>query len=161
MKPNTMADLPSSDSEDSEKNDTYKGLSNASIYLGEGAIMYLQTMKTLAILFFILSILNIPIYLMYASSTIGNQYGNLDEIFKYFTVGNIEQTNTVCGHTTIDGPSIELKCPSTGYMSSIDEFGLLYMLDYVTGRISHPITECKQVDPLGYKDQSLPDSIKG
>ena len=40
-KPKTMKDVPSSDSNDSEKNDTFKGLSNASIYLGEGAVLYL------------------------------------------------------------------------------------------------------------------------
>jgi hypothetical protein len=40
-KPKTMQDVPSSDSADSEANDTFKGLSNASIYLGEGAILYL------------------------------------------------------------------------------------------------------------------------
>ena len=40
IKPETMKDVPDSDS-DSEANDTFKGLSAASIYLGEGAIMYL------------------------------------------------------------------------------------------------------------------------
>jgi len=40
VKPETMKDVPDSDS-DSEANDTFKGLSSASIYLGEGAIMYL------------------------------------------------------------------------------------------------------------------------
>ena len=84
-----MADVPSSDSEDSEKNDTFKGLSNASIHLGEGAILYLQTMKTLAILFLILSLINIPIMLMYANSTYDNHYEEFDQIYKYFTLGNI------------------------------------------------------------------------
>ena len=40
VKPDTMKDVPDSDS-DSEANDTFKGLSTASIYLGEGATMYL------------------------------------------------------------------------------------------------------------------------
>lgn len=73
-RPITMDDVPSSDSNDSEKNDTFKGLSNASIYLGEGAVLYLQTMKTLAILFFILSIINIPIFMMYSEATRNNDY---------------------------------------------------------------------------------------
>jgi hypothetical protein len=62
-KPATMKDLPDTDSSDDPiKNDTYKGLSEAAIYLGEGAVLYLQTMKTLAILFFILTVINIPLY---------------------------------------------------------------------------------------------------
>jgi hypothetical protein len=69
-------DVPDS-SDDSEKNDTFKGLSNASIYLGEGAVLYLQTMKTLMILFGILSLINIPIFLMYANSTRNNDYTNM------------------------------------------------------------------------------------
>ena len=40
IKPETMKDVPDSAS-DSDANDTYKGLSNTAIYLGEGAVMYL------------------------------------------------------------------------------------------------------------------------
>lgn len=40
IKPNTMKDVPDSDS-DSEANDTFKGLSAAAIHLGEGAVIYL------------------------------------------------------------------------------------------------------------------------
>lgn len=39
-KPETMKDVPDSDS-DSEANDTFKGLSTAAIHLGEGSLMYL------------------------------------------------------------------------------------------------------------------------
>ena len=44
-KPDTMADVPvsSSDSDDdSDLNDTYRGMGNASVFLGEGAVLYLQ-----------------------------------------------------------------------------------------------------------------------
>ena len=77
IKPDTMKDVPDSDS-DSEANDTFKGLSPASIYLGEGAVMYLQMMKTFAVLFFMLTILNIPLFYMYASMTDDNNYSNLN-----------------------------------------------------------------------------------
>jgi hypothetical protein len=41
-RPETMNDLPDSDSSDDPiKNDTYKGLSEAAIHLGEGAVLYL------------------------------------------------------------------------------------------------------------------------
>jgi hypothetical protein len=101
VKPITMEDVPSSDSVDSEANDTFKGLSNASIYLGEGAILYLQTMKTLAILFFVLSLINIPIFIMYSKQTHNNQYEDVNQVFKYFTLGNIAQTNKVCGYSQV------------------------------------------------------------
>ena len=52
---------------DSEATDTFKGLSAASIYLGEGAIMYLQMMETFAVLFFILTFINIPLCFIYTS----------------------------------------------------------------------------------------------
>ena len=77
LKPDTMKDVPDSDS-DSEANDTFKGLSSASIYLGEGAVMYLQMMKTFAVLFFILTVINIPIYIMYSSMTEGNNYRSVN-----------------------------------------------------------------------------------
>lgn len=69
-KPESMQDVPSSgdDSEpngpNDDNNDTFKGLTEESIYLGEGATLYLQKIKTFAILFFILIILNLPLYSM-------------------------------------------------------------------------------------------------
>ena len=80
VKPDTMKDVPDSDS-DSEANDTFKGLSPASIYLGEGAIMYLQMMKTFSVLFLILTLINVPLCLMYASLTEGNNYFALNIAF--------------------------------------------------------------------------------
>ena len=74
-----MNDLPDTDSsEDNIKNDTYKGLSEAAIYLGEGTVLYLQMMKTLSILFFILSIINFPLYIIYLNYTDDNNYKTLE-----------------------------------------------------------------------------------
>ena len=101
VKPETMKDVPDSDS-DSEANDTFKGLSSASIYLGEGAVMYLQMMKTFAVLFFILTIINIPIFLMFSSTTVDNNYLALNQAFQYFTIGNIGKGNDVCSYSNVD-----------------------------------------------------------
>ena len=67
-KPKTMVDVPDSASSGNsdDQNDTYKGLSQASMHLGEGAVLYLQTMKTLAIMFFILTAINLPLYFVYS-----------------------------------------------------------------------------------------------
>jgi NADH:ubiquinone oxidoreductase subunit 2 (subunit N) len=58
-------------------------------------------MQTLAILFFVLSLVNIPIFLMYSSQTSNNDYYNLNKVFKYFTLGNIAQTTKICGFSTV------------------------------------------------------------
>ena len=75
-KPESMKDVPSSDNSSDEDfgPDTFKGLSEASKNLGEGAILYLQNMKTFAVLFFILAVVNLPIYWMYSLSTKDNSY---------------------------------------------------------------------------------------
>lgn len=75
-KPDTMQDVPDSDS-DSEANDTFKGLSTCAINLGEGAILYLQMMKTLSVLFLVLTIINLPVYMMYTSITPDNDYSDM------------------------------------------------------------------------------------
>ena len=46
-------------------------------------------MKTFAIMFFLLSILNLPIYIIYEQNTSGNILNKLDQFFKYFTIGNL------------------------------------------------------------------------
>ena len=49
-----MIDVPDSGSDSDENLDSYKGLSKAAIYVGEGAVLYLQIMKTIGIMFLIL-----------------------------------------------------------------------------------------------------------
>jgi hypothetical protein len=130
-------------------------LSNASIYLGEGAVLYLQTMKTLAILFFILTIINLPVFAMYAGSTRNNDYSSMNQIFKYFTLGNIARTNKICGYSTLNDTnsdqtdifssapsSFQMKC-GVGYIKEIEHFGFLYLLDHSTSTFSMPINQCK------------------
>ena len=55
-----------SDDTESDEDGAYGGLSAASCHLGVGAVLYLQILKTFAILFLVLSIINIPIYITYA-----------------------------------------------------------------------------------------------
>ena len=42
-----MQDVPDSGSDPEENMDSFQGLTNAAIYVGEGAILYLQMVKTL------------------------------------------------------------------------------------------------------------------
>lgn len=89
-KPESMIDLPDSGSSSSE-GDEDKGLTKASQALGDGASLYLQMMKTLAIMFLLLSLVNIPLYIIYHENTSGNNLGNMHDFFKYFTIGNLGQ----------------------------------------------------------------------
>lgn len=90
VKPDSLHDLPTTESESSELEDEvgFGGLSAAGAHLGVGAILYLQTMKTFCVLFFILMILNLPVYFIYSQTTINNNYTRLDVAFQYFTFGN-------------------------------------------------------------------------
>ena len=73
-RPASMADLPDTDSDLSSDDNAISECSQA---LGDGATLYLQMMKTLAIMFFILSIMNIPLYVMYENNTDGNEILNI------------------------------------------------------------------------------------
>ena len=59
-------------------------------------------MKTLAIMFFILTVINLPLYVIYSRSTQNNDYENFKESSKYFMLGNIATTNKECSHYSLD-----------------------------------------------------------
>lgn len=67
-KPPTLQEMPDSGSSTSEDEEEcgFMGLTAAGAHLGVGAILYLQTMKTMTMLFFVLTILNLPVYFLYS-----------------------------------------------------------------------------------------------
>ena len=76
-KPDTMADVPDSpESSASDYEDPYYGLQNGAIYLGEGAVLYLQIMKTIMYLFLVLTIINLPPLMLYPNLTNQNNYSH-------------------------------------------------------------------------------------
>jgi hypothetical protein len=66
-RPESMHDLPESgsSSDSSEQEVGARGLTQAAQSLGDGATMYLQSVKTFAIMFIVLTIINIPIFMIY------------------------------------------------------------------------------------------------
>lgn len=75
-------------------------------------------------------LINIPIYIMYASSTSNNAYTDTEEGLRFFTIGNLGQMNPACGSLTIDFTDSEqilnLRCPIEGqYMTKIKSYGFL------------------------------------
>ena len=89
-KPPTLEGMPDSGSSTSEEEEEcgFGGLTAAGAHVGVGAILYLQTMKTMTMLFLVLTILNLPVYFIYSQTTLNNKYGDLDIAFQYFTYGN-------------------------------------------------------------------------
>ena len=93
-----MKDQNLEDSSDSEEE--YGGLSMASLKIGDGASLYMQTMKALSIMFVLLTVFNIPLILLYKNNTNDNIY-NLNHFFTYFTIGNLAETNNDCGYSVL------------------------------------------------------------
>jgi hypothetical protein len=92
--------LPDSGSDSSEDEDTvgFGGLSAAGAHLGAGAALYLQTTKTLSMLFCILTIINVPLYLLYNNSTSNtiDDYMAIDRGFHFFGIGNLRGRSNYC-----------------------------------------------------------------
>lgn len=63
-----MMDMPDDDSDESSSDGAQKGLTDTAVHLGIGPVLYLQIMKTMMILMFLLSILNIPIFILYSNA---------------------------------------------------------------------------------------------
>ena len=103
-KPETLEGMPDSGSSTSDEEDEsgFGGLTAAGAHLGVGAILYLQTMKTMTVLFLVLTILNLPVYFLYSQTTLNNKYGNLDIAFQYFTYGNFGGKLKMCSSAEID-----------------------------------------------------------
>lgn len=103
VKPEGIKDLPDSGSETSSDEDPvgFGGLTGAGAHIGIGAALYLQTIKTMTILFLILTVLNIPIYMIYNSGTSNNDFHNIDKIWHYFGIGNLRGRTTYCSTVPI------------------------------------------------------------
>ena len=160
-KPESMLDQPDTGSSSSE-GDEDKGITKCSQSLGDGATLYLQMMKTFAIMFFLLTILNVPVYIIYEKNTSGNVLNKLDRFFKYFTIGNLGQMTTKCGFSDFDYKYFKKDSYSAdatvdcgeGYIGELKEFGFLYKEDKVYGGESDGSATCKHIEePMDYYKQ--------
>jgi hypothetical protein len=122
-----MIDLPDSGSSSSE-GDEDKGLTKTSQALGDGASLYLQMMKTLSIMFLLLSLINIPLYIIYHENTSGNNLGSINQFFKYFTIGNLGQLTKKCSSSNFNHKfdaegekpeNIKIDCGDGGYITEV------------------------------------------
>ena len=134
-KPISLKMIPSSDEESSLEEGVHagRGISVCAQTLSESAVLYLQSMKTFAIMFFILTIINMPVLLVYKNTTKENDYLDLKKFFGYFTIGNLGQTDSRCDWTQVDLERIDrnldtfqMECPKDQYIRGIKYFGFLY-----------------------------------
>lgn len=103
-KPPSLIELPDSQSSSEsteEIEEGGRGLTITARFLGDGSALYLQTMKTFAIMFAILSVLNLPLYLIYQNATADNNFSDINSMFQYFTIGNIGRPNLFCAHSDL------------------------------------------------------------
>ena len=138
------------------------GITEASLKLGAGPVLYLQILKTLSILFFILVTINMPIYLLYAKSTANNAYTDTEEGLRFFTIGNLGQSNPGCGHSAFDfsGSQLQVRCPVAGqYMTSIETYGFMQYSDPKTLTASSGEKQCAKIenDRWEKRDRRLQD----
>ena len=80
-----------------------------------------------------------------------NNFGNLAITFKYFTIGNMGITDTICDWSQIDLYNMEIgenlkplkfKCPTNQYISELKTFGFLYKNDKRLNDLSHGASFC-------------------
>ena len=115
-------------------------------------------------MFVILTILNIPVLLIYPSPTKYNPYSDPGVVFGLFTLGNMARPNPACGYSDLKrdmdpnetkrSPEIILKCPEGERISELTYFGLLYLEDKQTGSRSNAAAQCAHIeDPRVSKEE--------
>lgn len=91
-------------------------------------------------MFVLLTFINIPVLIIYADNTRNNNYTHFSEFFKYFTIGNLGQTDDACGHSSVNFPDLKgnfypdsasknyvnLTCSENFYIDGVKNFGFLY-----------------------------------
>lgn len=120
-------------------------------------------------MFFVLSLINLPVYVIYASNTDGNNFSNLNVFFSYFTLGNLGRSNLKCDYGNVESNmrlesdqtprKLNLKC-DRGYIKEVERFGLLYLDNTKTGLLSKGISQCFAVEHPWEEPMTNTDAIK-
>lgn len=63
------------------------------VYLGEGTTLYLQMMKAFTIIFFILTILNVPIFMIYYENSKTPIIGDFHRFFSQFSLASVGESS--------------------------------------------------------------------
>ena len=93
------------------------------LQLGVGLYLYRSYLRTMTVLFLILSILACPIAYIYSE---GMAFSDIKENSYHkavFSLGNMGYTSPMCTFTSLNGHPILLRCPF-GYLDTIVEDGI-------------------------------------
>lgn len=71
-------------------------------YLGEGTTIYLQMMKAFTLITFLLTVLNIPILLVYYENSKLPILGDFHRFFSQFSLASIGESSQGCGYANLD-----------------------------------------------------------
>jgi hypothetical protein len=110
-----MKDVPDSGSDSMDNLDSFQGLTKAAIYVGEGPVLYLQIVKTLCLMCLALSLINVPLFMMYSSAADGTvNIVNVGSVFTHFSLGYIGTTVQMCQTSHIPIEAVDFKYPFMG-----------------------------------------------
>jgi hypothetical protein len=97
--------------------------------LGIGASLFLMTSQALAVLFLVLTIINIPIFAFYYSGTKATDSGEVgfSDYFALLSLGNAGAGSYACDTASLnlDQYSLNLKCGLGTSLGSIKEIGFV------------------------------------
>jgi hypothetical protein len=96
-------------------------------YLGFGIVSYFSLIKTMILIFMVLSLVHLPVMKAYSSY---KNYSNdlLDKFKKDYSIGNLGFATPKCVHMGLGARSTILSC-STGKIKNLTDFGYLSIND--------------------------------
>ena len=98
--------------------------------IGIGPTMYLMFLKSLRNMFIVLSVINLPIILIYASGEGSKSYRGIDKFFGQMTLGNLGENQLagfrfqIMNKNSIEKGTLELQC-SSGELERLVSVGFL------------------------------------
>ena len=85
-----------------------------SLEVGEGSTLYLQHLKSLLCLFFLLAVLNGPVLLVFGINDNQEQPEGFLTYFSHFSLANIGESSRECAHKSLKINRYSSSCPCSG-----------------------------------------------
>jgi hypothetical protein len=85
--------------------------------LGFGFISFFELLKTLIVFLLIMTLINIPLYIMYSrNQVVTDRYGGL-------TLGNLGESESICKSAKLSKRTLDLLC-NDGVITAFTHYGL-------------------------------------
>lgn len=119
-------------------------------------MLLLNTTKSMSILFLILTIINMPVYLFYASGNASKGLGSdkTTDIFAKLSLGNLGQSMKSCSETNVlFNETLTFSC-SFGQIESLELWGLVKD-DNSTCKVIKSVKESKDMNQFMWDDCTI------